>query len=232
MNHVPTPSPSTEAATISYKQELARKAIHLCSLTIPIVYSFIERETALFILLILFVIALTLDLARYKVPAIKRFINEVFGRMMRAHELDEEKIQLSGATYVLMSAVLCVLMFPKVIGITAFAVLIISDVCSALVGRKFGTIRFLDKSLQGTVAFVVSGWCVVAVIGTLAQAPMAYWIVGAIACAVGGIIEAASVRLRMDDNFSIPLSIGFVMWGLLLLLPSAIQHTVLHLLAA
>jgi len=44
------------------------------------------------------------------------------------------------------------------------------------------------------------------------------YIPGFIAAVVGGIIEAMSVRLRVDDNFSVPLSIGIIMWlGYLLL---------------
>jgi dolichol kinase len=43
--------------------------------------------------------------------------------------------------------------------------------------------------------------------------PIEYFI-GAFAAIVGGVAEAASVSLHLDDNFSIPVSVGFTMWGL------------------
>lgn len=48
---------------ISYKQELIRKSIHLCSLSIPIAYSFLDKETALTILIPLTILAVSIDLA-------------------------------------------------------------------------------------------------------------------------------------------------------------------------
>jgi dolichol kinase len=212
---------------IPYTQEIFRKSIHLTSLSIPIIYAFIPRETAVLILTLLFLPTLFLDIARHYSPAIRQFITTFFGQMMREHELDERKILLSGATYVLMSALLCVLVFPKIIAITAFAIMIVSDICSALIGRKFGTIPFLDKSLQGTAAFWVSAWCVIGVIWATTNALWHYALIASIASVVGGIVEAASIRLRMDDNLSIPLSIGASMWLMLFLLESPVRAALL-----
>lgn len=222
--------PPPRTAHISYRQELLRKSIHLCSLSIPIIYAFIQRETALWILVSLFLPVLAIDLARHWIPALEKLVRKIFGEMMRAHELDEKRIVLNGATFVLLSALLCVLLYPKIIAITAFAVLIVSDISSALIGRKFGTMKFLDKSLQGTLAFWVSAWLVVGVIWSLTQAPWQYALAGAVATFIGGIVEAASIRLRMDDNFSIPLSTGTVMWVMILLLETSVQTKILGLL--
>jgi dolichol kinase len=230
MSETATATPLSSQPNISYTQELLRKSIHLCSLSIPIIYSFITRELAIVLLGGLFALALALDLTRWRVPAVNQFIGRYFARMMRPHELDDEAMHLNGATYVLMSALLCVIVFPKIIAITGFTILIVSDISSALIGRKFGTIRFLDKSLQGTAAFVVSAWCVVGVICWLAAAPPEYLMISGVAAVVGGIAEAASTRLRMDDNLSIPLSIGLVMWGWILLLPAITQNVLLNLL--
>jgi dolichol kinase len=150
--------------------------------------------------------------------------------MMRQHELDDQRKLLSGATYVLLAAFMCVLVYPKIIAVTAFAVMIVSDICSALIGRKFGTTRFLDKSLQGTMAFWVSAWCVVGVIALCTGAPWQYEALACGASVVGGVVEAASIRLRMDDNFSIPLSVGMVLWGGMLLLDASVQTIILRLL--
>ncbi|MCU0427101.1 MAG: SEC59/DGK1/VTE5 family protein [Candidatus Kapabacteria bacterium] len=220
----------TTQGNISYRQEIFRKSIHLCSLSIPIIYAFISRETALWLLLAIFLPVLTIDLARHWIPPLERLVRKIFGGMMRSHELAENRILLNGATYVLLSAILCILLFPKIIAITAFAVLIVSDISSALIGRKFGKRRFLDKSLEGTSAFWLSAWVVVGVIWALTQAPWQYAVIGGIATFIGGIVEAASIRLKMDDNFSIPLSTGAVMWILTFMLETAVQTRLAGLL--
>lgn len=218
------------SADITYRQEIFRKLIHLCSLSIPIIYAFITRQTAIVILTCLFLPVLMIDLARHWMPPLERLVRRIFGNMMRKHELDEQRILLNGATYVLLSALLCVLIFPKIVAITAFAVLIVSDISSALFGRKFGKRKFLDKSLEGTTAFWISSWLVVGVVWALTQAPWQYAATGMVATFIGGIVEAASIRLRMDDNFSIPLSTGIVLWGMIMALGTSVQSSILGLL--
>ena len=218
------------SADITYRQEIFRKLIHLCSLSIPIIYAFITRQTAIVILACLFLPVLAIDLARHWIPPLERLVRRIFGNMMRKHELDEQRILLNGATYVLLSALLCVLIFPKIVAITAFAVLIVSDISSALIGRKFGKRKFLDKSLEGTTAFWISSWLVVGVVWALTQAPWQYAATAMVATFIGGIVEAASIRLHMDDNFSIPLSTGIVLWGMIMALGASVQSSILGLL--
>ncbi len=214
---------------ISYTQEILRKMIHLCSLSIPIIYSYIDRTTALILLSCIFIPFFGGDIARRFIPALNRLVHRFFGGMMRPHELDEKRFLLNGATYVLLSALLCVIVFPKVIAITAFSILIVSDISSALIGRKFGKTPFFDKSLQGTMAFWITAWGVVGVIASLAHAPLEYVLIGSVAAFFGGIVEAASTRLKMDDNFSIPLSVGCLMWLLVFGIDAGVREQILSL---
>ncbi len=198
-----------------YAGEMARKAIHLCSLSIPIVYLFISRSTALAILIPLAIAFGCTDLARLYHPPTASLYQKYFGWLLRAHERSEGTKRLNGATYVLLSACICVLLFPKLIVVTAFSILIISDTSAALIGRKFGTRPFFKKSLEGTLAFLLSALVVVAVAPKAESLPLEY-VIGAVAALVGAVVEAASISI--DDNLSIPLSIGVVMWSLYLLL--------------
>ena len=205
--------------TINYRDELVRKLIHLCSLSIPIIYYFIPRYNAIIILSIFTFIAIVLDLSRYFYPSIGKIFYSVFGFLLREHEVDHKKKNLNGATYVFISALLCVLIFPKVFFITAFCILIVSDSSAALIGRKFGKHRFLAKSFEGTLAFFISASIVVLFTPKIEYHTMEYIIVF-ISAAVGAIVENISFGFA-DDNLSIPISIGFTMWGLyLLLLPN------------
>lgn len=199
------------AATIDYRNELIRKAIHLCSLSIPIVYFFVTKERALQLLLPVTAAFLVVDVARHYFPAISEWFYRWFRWLLRKHEQDEKTKRLNGATNVLISACLCVFVFPKVITITAFAILIISDSTSALIGRRFGKKRFFSKSLEGSLAFFLSAILVVFLTPKIESLPLEY-LIGAAAAAVGAVVEALSNRI--DDNISIPLSIGLVMWGL------------------
>ena len=106
-----------------------------------------------------------------------------------------------------------ILVFPKVLTVTGFSILIISDICAALVGKKIGKISMFGKTLEGTIAFIVSAIFVIFFIGWQLFAPWTFFIIGIIAAFVGGILELISKRINVDDNLSIPLSICLVMWG-------------------
>jgi len=204
-----------DSGTISYRDELIRKLIHLCSLSIPIIYYFIPRYDALLILGILSFLALIIDLGRYRSPQFAEYFYKIFGFLLRKHERDNVKKNLNGATYVLISAFLGVLIFPKIIFINAFAILIISDTSAALIGRRYGTKSFLRKSLQGTLAFFISAIVVIIFAPKLNNNVIEYFI-GFFAAFVGAIVENISNDL-VDDNLSIPLTIGFLMWGMYLI---------------
>ncbi len=202
----------TDNATIHYRDELVRKLIHLFSLSIPVIYYFIPRSDGILILSILTFTALILDLARYFSPAVGKVFYKIFGFLLRKHELDSRKKNLNGATYVFISALICIILFPKVLFITAFTILIISDTMAALIGRKFGKHKFLSKSLEGTLAFFISASIVVFFTPKFNYLPSEY-LIGLIAAAVGAIVENISFGIA-DDNLAIPVSIGFTMWVL------------------
>ena len=198
---------------ISYKQEVIRKCIHLISLSIPIVYSFITKELALLILIPLTILSIIIDFAGRKKSKFRDFYHKIFGKILRPHEY-YDVFTLNGATWVLISAVVCIIMFPKIFVVTGFSILIISDISSALIGRRFGKHPLLvGKSWEGTAAFWITAIFTIIIIGVVLSVPWTYFLFGIVAAFIGGIAEAASTMLKMDDNLSIPVSIGLVMWG-------------------
>ncbi len=200
-----------EEKNIDYSAELIRKGIHLCSLSIPVIYYFISREMALKILVPLTAAFFVVDLLRYYHQPTARIFYKLFGWLLRTHEQNHAVKRLNGATYVLISATICVLIFPKLITITSFAILIISDSTAALIGRRYGKRRFFRKSMEGSTAFFISALVVSFVTPKLFYTPIEYGI-AACAAVVGTVIEALSIHI--DDNLSIPISIGVVMWVL------------------
>lgn len=197
---------------ISYTQELLRKTIHLCSLSIPITYIFVDQITALYILIPMALFFIVMDILTKKVKVFRDIYKRYFGKMLRKHEKKTKKIFLNGASWVLISAVLVVLVFPKILAITGFTILIISDICAALIGRKFGKTPLFNKSWEGTSAFIVSAMLVVSVYTYLFSAPWTFWAFGLLGAVVAGFAEAASKVLKVDDNLSIPISFGIIAW--------------------
>lgn len=204
---------------INYRDEVVRKLIHLCSLSIPIVYYFISKHNALIILSVLTFVFFTIDILRYFSPALAKIFYSIFGFLLRKHEKDNNKKNLNGATYVLLSATICVFLFPKIFFLTAFGVLIISDSMAALVGRKFGKHKFLRKSLEGTLAFFISAIMVV-LLSPKITGEIYEYLIGFLAVGTGAIVENISYGW-IDDNLSVPIAIGFIMWALyIIVLPN------------
>jgi dolichol kinase len=202
-------------ATIDFKSEVVRKAIHLLSLSIPGVYYFITKQLALTLLIPIALAFLIVDLARYYHLPTREWFYRWFGWLLRKHEADETTKRLTGATNILLSGILCMLIFPKIIFVNAFAILILSDITSALVGRRFGRRKFFYKSLEGAFGFFIAALVVVLLAPKVEGLALEY-LIGIVAAAVGAVAESLSVKI--DDNITVPLSIGFVMWALYALL--------------
>jgi dolichol kinase len=193
----------------SYRIEIVRKAIHLSSLSIPIFYLFTSKATALAVYVPLTLAVLAVDIARYYHAGVRKWFDSSWGWMLRKHEASDGGKQLSGASYVLISATVCIMVFPKIITISAFTILIISDMAAALIGKRYGRRPFLGKSIVGSSAFFISALAVIALTPKVSYAPAEY-LIGAIAATVGTVVEA--LPLPIDDNLSIPMSVGITMW--------------------
>lgn len=178
-------------------------------MAIPVIYFFITQGAALTILIPLTVAFVAVDIIRYYHKPTEEWFYTTFGWLLRQRESDHVRKRLNGASHVLIGATICIFLFPKVIAITALSILIISDTASALLGRRFGKHRFLAKSLEGSIGFFLSALLVVIFVPKITHHPTEYMI-GAAAALVGTIVEAVSIEI--DDNLSIPLSVGVTIW--------------------
>lgn len=187
---------------IDYKNELARKGIHLASILIPIIYYHITREVALMLLAPMFLGFFLVDFLKMFVKPVADFYYKHFGAMLRPHELDATRRAFNGATYVTLAAVLVVWLFPKMIAIASFAILILADTAAALVGRKIGKTKIGAKTLEGSLAFLAFALLVAFV------TPKLNPVVGVVIAVSATLAELYPIRLgnwTVDDNLSIPL---------------------------
>jgi dolichol kinase len=215
VSHLPGDKLNGNAATIDYNAEVVRKLIHLCSLSIPTVYFFTPKPIALWILGSLTITSILMDLGRFYSEGFAKLYNFLFHFILRNHELASRSVKLTGATNLLISAFICVAVFPKIIVVNAFAVLIISDITSALIGRRWGRQKFFSKSREGSIAFFLSA-IVVVLIAPKVQGLTLEYIIAIVAAGIATIIEAASIWV--DDNISVPIGMSAVMWMMYALL--------------
>ena len=89
-------------------------------------------------------------------------------------------------------------------------VMLIGDTAAALIGRRFGRHRAPNnKSVEGVVAFIVASWIALAILLTACGAAPTLYITGFFAVLPAAAAELFEKQLHLDDNFSIPLIVGF-----------------------
>ena len=146
---------------------------------------------------------LSLDLLRFRISRLNEVFLRWFARLLKA----EEGHRVTGATYLLISALIAFYFFGTTIAVAAMMFLALGDPAAALVGRRTPGPRIWGKSPGGTAAFVAVALLVVAVLGGTGAVDY-HWalLVGA---AVAGLVELAP--LRLDDNLTVPVVAGAVM---------------------
>jgi dolichol kinase len=144
---------------------------------------------------------LAVDVVRLHVPWFRTVFYFLFGRLLRDHE----RFNLLGSTYLFMAALLCVYMFPQPIAVVAMGFVVVGDATAALVGRRWGRVKILDKSLEGSLGCFLA--CVL--VGWIYPGPEMTWLMVLAGSVVATLFELLPIPL--DDNLRMSLSAGFAM---------------------
>jgi dolichol kinase len=126
----------------------------------------------------------------------------------------EEQFKESAMTPYAIAILLTLLTFPKTIALIAIYTLAIADPASALVGITWGRHRVVEgKSVEGSLAFFAATALITVVVlrvtTVLAAGPLA---ATALAIGLAGAIFEM-LPLRLDDNLTIPVFVGFAGWA-------------------
>ena len=183
--------------------EYYRKIIHVFNLAIPFTYLFFfeSRFQILCILVPLTVFAIVIEYLRGHSVIIKKIFDNFLISMLRLHEMDGK---YTGATWLFIGSTLTVAIFPKEIAVISLIYMCIGDTVAGLVGRKFGKMKFYDKTIEGSLA----GLIVCLLSGYLVQLSLPLVVV------FSGAFAAMFIELlpiSIDDNLSVPLFAGTIM---------------------
>jgi dolichol kinase len=195
---------SRNNAGISLINEFKRKGFHFLSAGIPIGYYLTGYHIALWVLGGLLALAILIEYARLANTTVNRLFHKIVGNMLR----DTESFHYSGATYLLISSFLVILVFHKEIAILCLFFLTLGDGVAAIIGKSFGRTKIFNKTLEGTLAFTIVS---VGVGFFFSQIPFYIRFSGTI---VAAIVEL--LPMRTSDNLRIPIVSGSVMELLLI----------------
>jgi len=203
--------PSTEGLAnappaVVLRRELARKAVHVSSATLPIAYAAgYPRAWLLGALAALVVIAIGVEVVRLRSVRAGQLFTRFTGPMLRAHE----HAHWSGATWLLASFALSALLFPRDVAVAAMLAVALGDASAAIVGRWAGVLR-ARRTVPGeaTDAKTWAGSAACALATTLGALLVAGLSPGASVAA--GLAAAAAERPRwaLDDNVRVALAAG------------------------
>lgn len=193
---------------LPYVDELKRKAVHLVALIVPISIWILGRAPALVLLVAFTAIALAADVARVRSTAFARYLYRLVGFMMRPEECPTigSPLVLNGATWVLLSATLLLVLFPVNIAILSFTAFMIADAAAAVVGRRWGQRRWrgTTRTAEGSAAFLT--------VSVLVMVPFG-WIPVSLALLASLAGAAAEIPSRpLNDNIRVPLVMGAVIY--------------------
>ena len=179
-----------------------RKATHLFSLVIPALYWYTvpSQKTASIIIISFTFLFILFDYLRFKSKTIKLFFSLFFDKMLKDHEL---KGKLTGASWVMISSSMVILLFSKEVAVISLVFLSIGDTVAGLFGRNYGKIRIGNKTLEGFIAGFFS--CLII---SLFYRPLQFSITASGAF-FGMLFE--TLPLPFDDNLKIPIASAIAM---------------------
>jgi dolichol kinase len=185
--------------------ELKRKAVHLTSIIIVLVYLAFGQQAILLLLTVYLIAILEIEYFRIewgkKLPLVHSLLRE------------KETGRLGGHTFFTMGCIIAISVFPEEIASAAILMTTFGDASAAIFGKAFGRTwipGLTDRAVEGCAAeFIVD-----VVIGAIF---LSNWFVVLVMAGTATVVE--TLANKMDDNLLIPLFSGFNGNLVLLILP-------------
>jgi dolichol kinase len=211
----PTPAPADCAPTATRRDlQLGRRLFHLVNgvATATAYALFFSHEQVVQIFAVIACLVYIVDRVRIAYPeTVARRAPWVNRSFVRA----EEQVREAGMTPFAIAVLLTILAVPKLAALVAIYTLAIADPLAAVVGIRFGRRRIADdRSLEGSLAFFGAAVAIAALVLRWGTGAPGLTITGA--SAIIGIAAAGCelLPLRIDDNLTIPIFVGFATWAI------------------
>jgi len=209
----PAPAPADPAPTATRRDlQLGRRLFHLVNgVAIATAYALLfSHQQIVQIFATIACVVYIVDRVRIAYPeTVARRAPWVNRSLVRA----EEQVREAAMTPFAIAVLLTILAVPKLAALVAIYTLAIADPLAALVGIRFGRRRIAhDRSLEGSLAFFGATVAIAALVLRWGTDTAGLTIAGA-SVAIG--IAAAGCELlplRIDDNLTIPIFVGFATW--------------------
>ena len=185
---------------LSFKQELLRKAIHACNSIIAFSLFFLDQNDVLLIVAIGTILIVVFDFLRIYTKQVQRIYNFLFKEVTR----DFESHRLTGASYVMIGALIVLSIFESRICIPALLIMSFSDSAAAIIGKKYGKTKIFNKTLEGSLAFLLTSFVIV--IFFIPDIDFTFSIIAIIASTIVGLMP----KSNLDDNLLIPIVSAFI----------------------
>ena len=115
----------------------------------PIGYYFGHRPGATLFISFLLILSVIFDVQRFRKPGFNQWVFEHLSSLVKS----KERFQPTGTTYFLMGVLLSIILFPHHITVASLTFLVLGDVTAATVGERYGRVKILGKTLEGSLTF-------------------------------------------------------------------------------
>jgi len=192
---------SEKSGDSSYNNSL-RRWFHLISISmISLIYglSSLTWHSVMFPLSVTALVFISFDLLRLHVPYLNNLFQNTFDFILRKHEIHS----LSGTSWFLLAAIICIIMFPKTAVTLGFLYLAFGDPTASYVGIRWGKRGVGNKTWIGSLGFFV----ICTAIGFPWLLALTTWRNALAIAAIPAFISAVVERnlKEMDDNLVIPI---------------------------
>lgn len=173
----------------------------------PIGYYFGHKPGATIFISFLFILILIFEVERFKKPGFNRWVFEHLSSLVKS----KERFQPIGTTYFLFGVLLTVILFPHHIVVASLTFLALGDVVAAAVGERYGRIKILGKTLEGSITFFITAFVAGLLLMRLPRMQMEGLNLELV---IWGAVSATVVELlsfKIDDNLTVPILTSLVM---------------------
>lgn len=180
---------------MALKYELLRKLIHISTLIIPLsYYYFLNKYQTQIMCGIIFGGFFLADILRINITQLTQIYEKFLGNLLRP---EEKGASINGATLLLLGFFLAVLLFDQKTAVIVMLILSVSDSLAAIIGKRFGKIKIMDKTAEGSASFFIISFVIAMMFND-----------NVLINFMVALTTTLTELLPINDNISIPLAGG------------------------